>query len=639
MGRSSEARKPMPAFLPRAALAALSSLAALVLCPMNPVLAGEVVDTHSYANSAEVRSTHLVIDLDVDFSKRSLKGLTEIQFEKLKPDADRIVLDSRALDVRSAEASSDGKTWTTTKFVLGADNAVLGRSLTVSLPAGATRVRIAYATVPEATGLQWLKPAQTAGKQQPFLFSQSQAIHARSWLPLQDSPAVRATYEAHVRVPKGLRAVMSAEMSEQLDSSGRWSFHMPQPIPSYLIALAVGDIAFQSMGPRTGVYAEPATLKAAAYEFAETETTLALCEKLFGPYRWGRYDLLVLPPSFPYGGMENPRLTFVTPTVITGDRRLVSLIAHELAHSWSGNLVTNATWEDFWLNEGFTEYLTFRLIEAQYGKPRADMERVIGVSELKTDMALAMSDEDRKLVRGFPSTDPDEVFSNIPYQRGALFLAWLESRYGRAAFDAFLRSWFDDHAFQSATSPQFVAYLNDKLLKARPGKVSAAQIEAWISQPALPADAVYASSDALTKVDTARDAWLAGSATLDAMGGEAWTVQEWEHFFEGFPNTASSAQLRALDTKFKLTGSSNAIIASHWYKLAIDSGRAGELKLMAPIEAYLGHVGRMKLVSPIYRALIATAAGKAQAKAIYKKVGSGYHPIAQQALERIIEGG
>ncbi|MDP3294888.1 MAG: M1 family metallopeptidase [Nevskia sp.] len=625
----------MSSLLSRAALAA-SSIAVLILSPMNPVLAAEVVDTHSYANSAEVRTTHLLIDLDVDFAKRRLKGVTELQFEKLKPDADRIVLDTRALDVRSAEASADGKAWAATPFVLGTKDAVLGQSLTVSLPAGATRVRIAYSTRPEATGLQWLKPAQTAGKQQPFLFSQSEAIHARSWLPLQDTPAVRATYEARIKTPKGLRAVMSAEMSEQPDAAGRWTFKMPQPIPSYLIALAVGDIAFQSMGPRTGVYAEPATLKAAAYEFTETETTLAVCEKLFGPYRWGRYDLMVLPPSFPFGGMENPRLTFVTPTVITGDRLLVSLIAHELAHSWSGNLVTNATWEDFWLNEGFTEYLTYRLTEAQFGKARGDMERVIGVASLKTDFALAKSDEDRKLVRAFPAKDPDEVFSSIPYERGALFLVWLESKFGRETFDRFLRSWFDDHAFQSATTPQFIAYLNDKLLKTQPGKVSAAQIDAWISQPALPADAVYATSDALTKVDAGRDAWLAGTATLDAMGGERWSVQEWEHFFEGFPKTVTAAQLKALDTRFKFTGSPNAIIASDWYKLAIDSGQAAAL--MPQIEVYLGHVGRMKLISPIYRALAATEAGKLQAKAIYKKVGSGYHPIAQQTVERILKG-
>lgn len=632
MGRSSEARKPMPSFPSHVAFAA-TTFAALILFPMNPVLAGDVVDVHSYANSAEVRTTHVVIDLDVDFTRRQLKGVTELQFEKLKPDADRIVLDTRALDVRSAEASTDGKAWSSTKFTLGANDAVLGQPLAVSLPAGATRVRIAYSTRPEATGLQWLKPAQTAGKQQPFLFSQSEAIHARSWLPLQDSPAVRATYEASVKTPKGLRAVMSAEMSDQPDASGRWTFRMPQPIPSYLIALAVGDIAFQSMGPRTGVYAEPATLKAAAYEFAETETTLAVCEKLFGPYRWGRYDLLVLPPSFPFGGMENPRLTFVTPTVITGDRLLVSLIAHELAHSWSGNLVTNATWEDFWLNEGFTEYLTYRLTEAQFGSARGDMERIIGVAKLKTDFALAKSDDDRKLVRAVPAKDPDEVFSSIPYERGALFLVWLESRFGRDVFDRFLRGWFDDHAFQSATTAQFVAYLNDKLPK---GKVSAAQIDAWLSQPALPADAVYASSDALTKVDANRDAWLAGKLTLDAMGGEQWSVQEWEHFFEDFPKTATAAQLKALDARFKLTGSPNAIIASDWYKLAIDSGQAAAL--MPQIEAFLGHVGRMKLITPIYRALVATKAGKVQADAIYKKVRSGYHPIAQQTVERILKG-
>ncbi|MBA4284110.1 MAG: aminopeptidase [Xanthomonadaceae bacterium] len=603
----------------------------------NPVLAGDVVDSHSYANSAEVRTTHIALDLDVDFATSRLKGLAEIRFEKRKADADRMVLDTRALDVRSAEASADGKTWTATSFVLGDDDAVLGRPLTVRLPADATRIRVGYATRPEASGLQWLKAAQTAGKKQPFLFSQSQAIHARSWIPLQDSPAVRATYEARVKTPKGLRAVMSAEMSDAPDAAGRWTFRMPQPIPSYLIAIAVGDLAFQSTGARTGVYAEPATLKAAAWEFADTETTVALCEKLFGPYRWGRYDLLVLPPSFPYGGMENPRLTFVTPTVITGDRQLVSLIAHELAHSWSGNLVTNATWEDFWLNEGFTEYLTFRLTEAQFGQARGDMERVIGVADLKTDMGLAKSDEDRKLKRAFPSKDPDEVFSSIPYQRGALFLVYLESKFGRDVFDTFLRGWFDSHAFQSATSEQFLAYLDEQLIKAKPGVVTQAQIDAWVTQPQLPADAVYASSDALTQVDAARAAWLGGKAPIAAMGATSWTVQQWEHFFEGFPKTATAAQLKELDRTFKLTGSGNAIIAGAWYKLAVDSGQVA--MVLPAMTEYLGRVGRMKLVSPIYRALAATDAGRAQAKALYAKLGAGYHPIAQQAVERIINGG
>ena len=620
--------------VPRTALAALALSLSTVL---NPVLAGAVVDSHSFANSAEVLTTHLALDLDVDFAKSRLKGLAEIRFRKLRADADRIVLDTRALDVRSAEASVDGQTWTAARFALGSEDAVLGRPLTVMLPTEATRVRIGYFTRPEASGLQWLKPAQTAGKRQPFLFSQSQAIHARSWIPLQDSPAVRATYEARVKVPKGLRAVMSAEMTEVPDADGRWTFRMPQAIPSYLIAIAVGDLAFQSMGARTGVYAEPATIKAAAWEFAETETTVALCEKLFGPYRWGRYDLLVLPPSFPYGGMENPRLTFLTPTVITGDRALVSLIAHELAHSWSGNLVTNATWEDFWLNEGFTEYLTYRLTEAQFGKQRGDMERVIGVADLKSSMDLAASDEDRKLKRAFPSKDPDEVFSSIPYQRGALFLVYLESKFGRDAFDAFLRGWFDGHAFQSATSEQFLAYLDERLIKARPGVVTQAQLDAWVSQPAIPADAVYAASDALAKVDAARDAWLAGTSAITAMGAANWSVQEWEHFFEGFPKTATAARLQELDAAFKLTGNGNAIIASHWYALAVQAGQVGSV--LPAMTEYLARVGRMKLISPIYRALAATDAGRAQAKAIFAKLGPGYHPIAQQAVERIIKGG
>ena len=622
-------------FLPLIRAAGATLLASLSLM-LNPVLAGAVADPHSFANAAEVRTTHIAIALDVDFAKSRLGGEVTLTVDRTKPDADRLVLDTRALEIRRAETSADGQTWTPTRFALGTEDAVLGRPLTVMLPATATRVRIGYHTRPEASGLQWLKAAQTAGKRQPFLFSQSQAIHARSWLPLQDTPAVRATYEARIRTPKGLRAVMSAEMADTPDADGAWTFRMPQAIPSYLIALAVGDLAFQKLGERTGVYAEPATLKAAAWEFAETETTVALCEQLFGPYRWGRYDLLVLPPSFPYGGMENPRLTFVTPTVITGDRQLVALIAHELAHSWSGNLVTNATWEDFWLNEGLTEYLTFRLSEAQFGKARADMERVVGVAELKEAIAEAKSDEDRKLKRSTPARDPDEVFSSIPYQRGALFLAWLESKFGRERVDAFLRGWFDSHAFQSATSEQFVAYLDAQLLRPNPGVVAMADIDRWIHQPEMPADAVYAQSDAMAQVDAARVAWLAGSTPAAAMGAQGWAVQQWEHFFEAMPDATSAAQLAELDAAFKLTGTGNAIIASHWYRLAVRAGQTARVR--SAMTAYLGHVGRMKLITPLYRALAKTEAGRAEARALYARLKAGYHPVAQQAIERIISG-
>src|ERR1043166_4918259 len=328
------------------------------------------MDVHSFSCPEQARVRHLELDLRVDFDQKILEGSVEVHFDLLS--GNELVLDTRGLRIASVEPALS--------WEHGPEHAVLGRPLFIRVAEGTTCVRIHYATSPEASGLQWLDPPQTAGKRHPFLFTQSQAIHARSWIPLQDTPGVRVTYTANVRVPAGLRAVMAAGM----EGNGR--FDMPQPIPSYLIALAAGDLDFRELGPRSGVYAEPSVVDAAAYEFADTEAMIAAVEELYGPYRWGRYDLLVLPPSFPFGGMENPRLTFATPTILAGDRSLVSLVAHELAHSWSGNLVTNATWSDFWLNEGFTVYVERRILEKLYGRARTEMEAFLGKRELVNEM-------------------------------------------------------------------------------------------------------------------------------------------------------------------------------------------------------------------------------------------------------------
>ena len=612
--------------------AALSPSLTVSAAPLDAQAAANVA-ANSYANVQQVRTRHIALDLTVDFNKKVLSGTATLDLERLDPAVKQVVLDTQDLRIAKVETSADGETWLKGDYLLGTADPVLGAALTVPLPAEAKKLRVTYASEPQASGLQWLDAAQTLGRKHPFLFTQSEAIHARSWIPLQDTPYVRATYEAKIHAPKGLRAVMSAEMKDKPDATGAWDFSMPQAIPGYLIALAVGDIGFQATGPRTGVYAEPALLKQATYEFGETERTLQLMEQAFGPYRWGRYDILVLPPSFPFGGMENPRLTFATPTVITGDRMLVSLVSHELAHSWSGNLVTNASWNDFWLNEGFTEYLTYRLVDMQFGQARGDIERVLGLADLKDSMAN-LEKVDWPLLRATPAKDPDAVFSSVPYERGALFLTWLETQFGRPAFDAFLRGWFDDHAFQSCTTAQFLAYLKDKLLAQQPGKVTQAQLDAWLNQPELPDFAVLPHSEALDKVDQERAAWLSGK-NLDALPAKDWSVHEWEHFFSGMPDSASLEQLEALDARYKLSASRNAIIASAWFRVAIAHG---DTAVYPQVRHYLGSVGRMRLIGPLYRALVKTPEGRAFAEATYAKVKGGYHSIAQQSVERILKG-
>jgi leukotriene-A4 hydrolase len=374
------------------------------------------LDVHSYANPHEIRVRHVDLDLEVRFDERVLRGSAMLGVERRRPEASSLRLDTRDLEVESVEAS-DGERWLAVEFSLGAADAILGSPLTIALPPGADRVRIAYATRPGASGLQWLSPEQTAGRRRPFLFSQSQAIHARSWIPLQDTPAVRITYGARVRTPADLMAVMSAAGNSTGERGGAYRFAMPQPIPAYLLAIAVGDLGFARLGPRTGVYAERPVVDAAAAEFDDIERMMDAAERLYGPYRWDRYDILVLPPSFPFGGMENPRLTFATPTVLAGDKSLVSLVAHELAHSWSGNLVTNATWSDFWLNEGFTTYIERRLVEEVYGRERSEMEAVLGRQDLEDEIAR-LPDRDEILHIDLAGRDPDDGATRLPYEKG-----------------------------------------------------------------------------------------------------------------------------------------------------------------------------------------------------------------------------
>jgi len=435
-------------------------------------------------------------------------------------------------------------------------------------------------------------------------------------------------------VPNDLVAVMAAEALPSEKGSGVFRFHMPQPIPSYLIAIAVGDLTFTPMSERTGVWAEPAVVAAAAREFEDTERMIKTTEALYGPYRWGRYDLLVLPPSFPFGGMENPRVTFATPTVIVGDKSLVALVAHELAHSWSGNLVTNATWSDFWLNEGFTTYLERRIVEAVYGKRLSDMERIIGLRDLAQARTDATMPGDRTLQPDLAGRDPDDAYSVVPYEQGALFLSFLEARFGREVFDRFLRRWFDEHAFQSVTTEQFLAFLKANLLSTNPGAVTDAQIQEWLHTESVPSFAAMPKSDALEKVEQARDEWLAGaSVEMLARTTAAWSTQEWVHFIDSLPRKLDAERLASLDRRLKLTDSPNAEIAHVWFRLAIANRYTAAFPAM---ERYMIRIGRRKLIVPLYRDLALTSDGKAQARGIYAKARDGYHPVAQSTVDALL---
>ncbi|MES2055859.1 MAG: M1 family metallopeptidase [Pseudomonadota bacterium] len=603
------------------------------------LLTPDAKDIHSYANPAEARVTHVAIDLVTDFAAHTLTGSATLDVAAAA-NAKQIVLDTRDLTV-TAVTDAAGKPL---PFTLGAADPIHGAPLTVTLgpvdKMGARKIKVAYSTSPKADALQWLTPAQTAGKKLPYLFSQGEAILNRSWIPTQDSPGIRQTWEAKITVPEGLTAVMSGEAKSALGETAAnkmrtFSYVMDKPVAPYLIALAVGDLRFQATGPRTGIWTEPSMLEKSAKEFGELEKFVDAAESLYGPYRWGRYDLLVLPPSFPFGGMENPRLTFATPTAIAGDRSLVSLIAHELAHSWSGNLVTNATWNDFWLNEGFTSYFENRIMEKLYGPKRAAMEADLSWSDMQAAIKEAggpMS-KDTQLRLDLPANrSPDDGMTQIAYDKGATFLRTIEAAVGRERWDAYLRAYFDRHAFQPQTTAGFLKDLRENLIKGDKGLEAKIGIDQWAYQPGIPANAVHVTSDAFPAIDAAAKAFAAGGAVAAVPGNV--TTQETMRFITQLPRKLPAERIKALDDRFDWSDTGNSEIRFVWLQLVLPNRYARGEK---SAEQFLLAQGRRKFVAPLFTTLMEDGAhGQALAKRIYDEARAGYHPVTSGTVDKIV---
>ncbi|OIJ41353.1 M1 family metallopeptidase [Massilia timonae] len=589
------------------------------------------LDPLSYAKYDQVKTTALHLDLKADFAKKSLDGYAELTLDWLDKKATTLDLDTRELTISKIEAQDAKGAWRKADYSLGKFDEEKGQPLQVKLPDQQKKVRIHYRTAPTATALQWLQPVQTMSGKYPFMFSQSQAINARSWVPIQDTPAVRFTYSARIEAPEGLRVVMSADNDMKATGKGGWKFNMPQPIPSYLLAIGIGELEARTLGGRTGVYAEPQRIKAAEYELADTEKMVEAAEKLYGPYRWGRYDMLVLPPSFPIGGMENPRLTFLTPTMIAGDRSLVDLIAHELAHSWSGNLVTNASWKHWWLNEGFTTYVTTRILEEIYGKEVALMNL-----QLEQEEALEMLKDLPPAKQALVSRQPDTSAEYYPdtslaYPKGAWFLHTLEQRAGRAAFDTFLRGWFDGHAFQSVTNDQFLDYLRKNLLAKNPKIMSEAELDEWIYGPGIPQSGQRAVSQRLAQLNASIDGWIKGTVSTNQLKAKDWNAAEWMKFLNDIDNKADAKKLEELDRAYGLANTRNNEVAFRFYRASV---HAGYRAVRPQLEAFLMSVGRQKFVVPLYAALREKPDDRAWAEGIYKKARERYHPETQSSVDK-----
>ncbi|MEQ1726648.1 MAG: M1 family metallopeptidase [Sphingopyxis sp.] len=598
-----------------------------------PVLATEDArDPYSYAQPHIARVTHVSLDLDLDFAAHAVAGTATLDIAA-EDAAQELILDSKGLDIAWVRDSHG----IDLPFAVGADHADKGAPIGVHIGA-ARRIVIGYRTT-NAAALQWLTPQQTAGARHPFLFSQGQPILNRSWIPTQDSPGIRQTWDARITAPAALTVVMSGErLTPRGEPAGEgrraFRFRMDKPVAPYLIAIAAGDIVFRELGPRTGVWAEGAMIDRAAAELADTEAMVEAAEALYGPYRWGRYDVIVLPPSFPFGGMENPTLTFLTPTFIAGDKSLVGLVAHELAHSWSGNLVTNANWTDSWLNEGVTSYFENRIMEALYGARRAQQEAALSFA----DMEEALRDNGEgsplsSLHLAGDAADPNGGSGGIIYDKGAAFLRTMEAIVGRTRFDAWLRNWFDAHAFQPATSAMLLADIRDHLVRGDTALEARLMLDAWVYQPGLPANAARSDPATFAEVDAA----LAAFHSLSVIETEKyahWTTAERLRYINGLPRELGIHRLEQLDGALHLSSATNDEILFAWLKLALANRYEPAVR---HADAFLGRVGRRKFVLPLLRTLMEQGAwGEPIARAIYARTRPGYHAVTAGAVDRMM---
>lgn len=588
-----------------------------------------VTDEHSYSKPELAIVKHLDLDIKVDFDTQTISGKASWLIDNISK-GNEIIFDENTLEITKVTLGDDEKE---TKFELGAATEFHGKPLRITIEPNTTKVNIYYNTTKDAVALQWLKPEQTADKKKPFLFSQGESVWSRTWIPCQDSPGIRFTYNAKVTVPKDLLAVMSAVNPQKKNDTGVYTFKQDKAIPSYLMAIAVGDMEFKAIDNRTGVYAEPSVLKSAAYEFAELGKMVVAAEKLYGPYRWGRYDVLVLPPSFPYGGMENPNLTFLTPGVIAGDRSLTSLLAHELGHSWSGNLVTNATWDDIWLNEGFTTYVEHRIGEAIFGKKEFEMQNVITRKELVDNVAeYGDTNPDTRLKVSLTGRNPDDGISMIPYVKGYAFLRVIEDAVGREKFDVFIKNYFDAHAFKSITTEDFVKYLNKNLIKGDKTLADKIKLEDWIYKPGIPSNITTVSSADFDAIDKIQNSWR--ETGVKGLSQKITTTAEKQHFIDHLPTDITAKEMEAIDNEFNFTKGGNFIIKRQWFVQAL----IHQYKPAYPaIEQFLIGTSRTGSIMMLYKEMVKTPEGKVWAKKIFEKAKSGYHATTVQAVGGILK--
>uniref|UniRef100_A0A336KHS5 Leukotriene A(4) hydrolase n=1 Tax=Culicoides sonorensis TaxID=179676 RepID=A0A336KHS5_CULSO len=589
------------------------------------------VDPNSYAEPEKVVIQHADLDWEIDFNRKIISGSVTLKFKILAEEGiEKILLDVSDLRIESifakVPAGEIPLTFTVTDPV---EN--IGSKLTISLPnvtKGEIAIVIDYDTV-SASALAWLDPEQTSGKKHPYVFSQCQAIHARSILPCQDTPAVKFTYTAVVKHPSQLIALMSAIRDEEKSSAGISRFQQTVPIPSYLLAIAVGPLVSRTIGPISKVWSEQEQIEEAAYEFVDTDNFVQKASEICGPYVWKEYNLLVLPKSFPFGGMENPTLTFVTPTIIAHDRSLVDVVAHEIAHSWTGNLVTNKNFEHFWLNEGSTVFVEGKILGRIHGKAYRDFHALHGLTDLVDTIKNQLADEPQltKLVVNLTDLSPDDAFSSVPYMKGSTFLRYIEDLVGGPdVFEPFLKFYLNKFKYQSIVTDDFKKtlydYFNEKGLA---NLLDPIDWDAWLFGEGMPPVIPKYDTSLVDACHKHTNLW--SDNTLDVIKTsdvikEKLSSSQVTEFLSGLLEKETITDLNAakialLSETYGLDSTQNAEIRFRYMRLCI---RARLREKLSDILTFANSNFRMKFVRPIYKDLGKWTEVREEAIANFEKV-------------------
>ncbi|OXA59860.1 leukotriene A-4 hydrolase [Folsomia candida] len=569
-------------------------------------------DPNSFSNPENVRVDHMHMKWNVDFAKKIIGGQVTYRLLPVTQPVQQIVFDTRQLTVNSVK-SSDGKALL---FKLGDPVLNFGQPLSIDVGSlfnsgsSSVEIQVDYETSPECSALQWLDAEQTAGKAHPYVFSQCEMIHARSLLPCVDTPFSKCTYTAEVTVPKALQALMSAEVSKdivEVSDKKTNKFEQKVPIPAYLIAIAVGHIKSKKIGPRTTVWSEPEFVDASAYEFAETEEMLNAAEQLMGKYVWGVYDILVLPPSFPMGGMENPNVTFATPTLLAGDRSLANVIAHEISHSWTGNLVTNINFEHFWLNEGFTVYAERKIMSILKGEKFRQFECIGGWKSL-TDCINTMKSDNpmTKLVTDLTGLDPDEFFSVVPYEKGSVFLYYLEEKVGGpAVFEPFFKHYIQENQFKSIDTDvfkkMFIDYFTNNLRISE--LIKDIDWDTWLYTTGMPPVKPSFDTSLADVCIELKNRWMEWDAVEPCPFSKGdlrkfFSQQITEFLAELLEEEVSLSKVQAMQTVYDFNSYKNCEIRFRWLRLCLKAKWEAQVPLVLQ---FVTEQGRMKYVRPLYR--------------------------------------